>query len=253
MYRFKNSLIALIGLVALMTAATMLMPHVGYGSGGTATTNAPATQTQNVKVVNTSSEPVPIQGNATVSGTVQAAQSGTWNVGINGTPIVGLDAGNNTVKFDAVNNTVKFDAVNNTVKIDPAAPVLVRDVDNPARQPFEGSAFFALPFGQSQVFKPITTVPAGKVLVIEEVSAAARLSANDRLVTFAIYSSGPFHYLLPNDEGTDDSGRHVFTVSQHVRFYFTEGMQVSCFVERTDTATQPGIDLSVFGYFVDKP
>ena len=107
MYKFKNSLIALIGLVSLMTVVTVVMPHTGYGSSEKA---APVPSTQNVKVVNNNSEPVPIQGSATVSGTVQAQQNGTWNVGINGTPVVGLDAGNNTVKFDAVNNAVKLDA-----------------------------------------------------------------------------------------------------------------------------------------------
>src|SRR6476659_4463476 len=98
MSKFKNSLIALAGLTALALITSLLIPLVGLGSnapGG----NAPTSQTQNVNVVNTPS--------------VAAQQSGTWNVGINGTvtvsnfpatsnvaitgtPSVGLDAANNT-------------------------------------------------------------------------------------------------------------------------------------------------------------
>ena len=44
---------------------------------------------RNVRVVNTTAEPIP----------VQAQQSGTWNVGINGTPTVRIDAANNTIKI----------------------------------------------------------------------------------------------------------------------------------------------------------
>jgi hypothetical protein len=60
-----------------------------------------------------------------------------------------------------------------TVINTPAQPVPVRDVDNPARQPFQTStssltnAFNAQGFGLT-----LTTVPAGKRLVIEFVSAA---------------------------------------------------------------------------------
>jgi hypothetical protein len=53
---------------------------------------------RNVRVVNTTAEPIP----------VQAQQSGTWNVGINGTPTVRIDAANNTIKIDPANNTVKI-------------------------------------------------------------------------------------------------------------------------------------------------
>jgi len=166
---------------------------------------------------------------------IGAAASQTQNVNVVNTPTVGLDAGHNTVKIDTSN------------------PVLVRDVDNPARQPFEGTAFLVPPFGQTQTTEHITTVPAGKVLIIEHVSADALLAGNDRLVSLAIYGAGPLHYVVPNDVGTDSLGRHRFSVSQQVRFYFTEGMQVVCFAERADPNSQQGISVSVFGYFVDKP
>src|SRR5439155_26086314 len=138
-------------MVSLMTVVTGVMPHTSYGSSGMAPSTAPTTQTQNVKVVNTSSEPVPVQGTATVNGTVQAAQSGGWNVGINGTPNVNVantaavnaqQSGTWEVGITGTPNinvanmpTVAFDPASNTVKVgnDIANPVLVRDIDNPAR------------------------------------------------------------------------------------------------------------------------
>ena len=133
MNRFRNSIITVIGLVALITVGAITNPRNGYG--------APAAQTQNVNVVNTP--------------TVTAQQGGPWTVGISGTPVVGLDASNNTVRFDAGNNTVKVDS---------AAPVSVRDADNPARQPLAGSCVI----NNNQGFPcTVANVPPGKRLVIE--------------------------------------------------------------------------------------
>jgi hypothetical protein len=55
-------------------------------------------EVRDVRVVNTTAEPLP----------VQAQQSGTWSVGINGVPTVSIDAANNTIKIDPANNTVKI-------------------------------------------------------------------------------------------------------------------------------------------------
>ncbi len=221
MYQFRKSLIGLIGVLTLLAIATIGRPHTGLGASGS-DIRAAAAQTQNVNVVNTPTVQV---GNFPV----------TTNVAVTGTPTVGLDAGNNTVKIDTSN------------------PVLVRDVDNPARQPFEGSTSLVVVFGQTQALGHFITVPAGKVLIVEHVSADALLAGNDRLVSLAIYGNGISHYVVPNDAGMDNIGRHRFSVSQQVRFYFTEGVQVSCFAERADTNSQPGINVSLFGYFVDKP
>lgn len=79
MYRFKKSLVALMGVLTLVVIVTVSMPHIGRGASGA---NAPTTQTQNVNVVNTP--------------TVSAQQNGTWNVGINGTPTVNVASMPNT-------------------------------------------------------------------------------------------------------------------------------------------------------------
>jgi hypothetical protein len=218
-YKFKNSLMALLGVITLIVITTVLMPHIGYGSSGT-TANAPSSQTQNVNVVNTP--------------TVNAQQSGTWNVGINGTP------------------TVRLDAANNTVKIDAATPVSVRDVDNPARQPFADATSVSVEDGQFSGSGTLAPVPSGKILVLEQISVVARLTGQKLLAARIEGPSGLRYYLMPNDQGTDVFGRNVFITSQHVRLYFTAGQQVSCTAERSGTAGPAVADFSVSGYFVDE-
>ena len=204
MYKFKKSLIALIGLLALMTIVTVVMPHTGYGSSGMGS-NAPNAQTQNVNVVNTP--------------TVNAQQSGTWNVSINGTPVVGLDAANNTVKFDAVNNTVK---------IDPAAPVPMRDVDNPARHPFVAACTIANNNGFPCT---LTTVPPAQRLVIEMFQMQATNVAPSLSVV------------------TQNTGMtyQFFEPSQLVRVYADPGTTV------TGAGGPNGTRVVISGYLVDLP
>jgi len=64
-----------------------------------------------VTVDNTPANPVPVTGGVAITNapTVDARQSGTWNVGITGTPTVQLDSTANTVKIDPTANIVKFD------------------------------------------------------------------------------------------------------------------------------------------------
>jgi hypothetical protein len=88
--------------------------------------------------------PLPVQG------TVNAAQSGTWNVGISGTPNVNVANAS-------------------------SSPVLARDVDQPARQPFQIETCFSVgtnPALQCPSSLPSSfQVPPAKELVIEYVSA----------------------------------------------------------------------------------
>ncbi len=247
MYKFKNSLIALIGMVSLMTVVTVVLPHISYGSGGN---SAPTPSTQNVKVVNTPSEPVPIQGTATVSGTVQAAQAGTWNVGITGTPVVGLDAANNTVKFDSVNNTVKIDA---------ATPVLVRDVDNPPRR-YQDFRILDMADGQASNGIFFSPVPNGKRLVIEFISVVGHTQPGQTLQLAEIYvqtfysgNSLPYDVQV-NGRGQDPfSHLDLFAGSKQVRLSADGGTQPQLFAQRSDSTGQARVEMTVSGYLVNEP
>ena len=73
----KSSVVRLAyaALAVTLGSAVLLVPSTGYGQ--------PGPPTVKVTVENT---PLPVQGNIGVSGQIGATQSGTWNVGINGTP-----------------------------------------------------------------------------------------------------------------------------------------------------------------------
>ena len=226
MYRFKQSLMALMGVVTLVVIVTVTMPHIGRGASGSGTTSsAPTSQTQNVNVVNTPS--------------VNAQQSGTWNVGINGTPVVGLDAANNTVKFDAVNNTVKIDTTN---------PLPVRDVDNPARQPVQAAGTAGA--GETNHF---FSVPLGKVLVIEHVSADVRgMEDNALLVLGTNAGSGGVFQDVPLTK--QKFGNEVLLVaSQPIRAYAVPGTSVSFTVNSPLIFGQGDAHVTISGYLVNVP
>jgi len=80
MKRFKKHLILAAVLAGLAIAGTMMNPHP-------ASAGNPVPGSSPVNIVS----PVPLP--TTVSGPVAATQSGTWNVGVNGTPTVNLAAG----------------------------------------------------------------------------------------------------------------------------------------------------------------
>ena len=202
MYKFKKSLIALIGLISLVALATVATPHLGYGSS--AGPAAPS-QTQNVNVVNTP--------------TVNAQQSGSWNV-----------------------------------KIDDTDPLPVRDVDNPVRQPFEASIGVNIPDQNFGAFREVATVPAGTTLVLEHISIESRMQ-NQKLASAFVQSEsqvgfGPEHHLIITDQGMDFLGREVSIVSQDIRLYFRAGAKVIVTVERNSTVGLSGFSVARSGYLV---
>jgi len=168
MYRFKNSLFGLLGVLTLIAIATVALPHIGRGASGGG--SAPASQPQNVNVVNTP--------------TVSAQQSGSWNVGINGTPAVTV------ANFPATTN-VGIDPAANTVRVDTTSPLPVRDVDNPARYPFAASCTINNNGGFPCT---MTMVPPGKRLVIEMFQLTANggelhVTLNATQIKYTFYQS----------------------------------------------------------------
>jgi hypothetical protein len=227
MYEFKRSLIALTGVLILVGIATITRPLTGRGASGTGS-SAPTSQTQNVNVVNTP--------------TVNAQQSGTWNVGITGTPVVGLDGGNNTVKVDTTN------------------PLPVRDVDNPARQPFQEHRTIYIADGTYSNSVDFTMVPANKREVIEFVSVLGLMppgqslrrvgiTVGDNSLTYSIgfEPRGPCPNLIGNGLCS------IFEGSQQVRLYQNAYHTPQFFGIRSDTAGTAQIDVEISGYFVDIP
>src|SRR5215472_1297712 len=114
--------------------------------------------------------PLPVQGSLGVSGTVAATQSGAWNVGITGTPTV------------HVGNAA-------------TSPVLVRDVDNPARKPFAVNTSCVMAAASNNCNAQFS-VPAGSELVIENVSVSAAVKTGERTVAqMQVSTNGAIHHL----------------------------------------------------------
>jgi hypothetical protein len=91
MYKFKNSLIAFGGLSLLIGAIAVATPRPTQGQGGD-----PVGPPKPVEVVNTP--------------TVNAQQSGAWNVALTGTPIVKIDPTANNVTFAPRGTSLVFDS-----------------------------------------------------------------------------------------------------------------------------------------------
>src|SRR6266568_1260283 len=85
-------------------------------------------------------------------------------------------------------NTPNVNVVNTT-----ASPVQVRDVDNPARQPFHAEAVGGFADGASVTGGIlIPTVPAGKRLVIEHVSVFGAMLPGQKMVRAVLHRFSVF-------------------------------------------------------------
>jgi hypothetical protein len=184
----------------------------------------------NVNVVNT---PLPVQGTVNV-GNFPASSTVSGSVSITGTPNV------------KVTNTR-------------SAPVLTRDVDNPALQPFQNSQVISTPaglLGGDGTF----TVPAGKRLVIEFLSFQGSWPAGQattRLFIGVCNSGGgqcQTEFFLPAiSQGPDFGGNSLFAASSPMRLYADPGTDVTVSVRRNATAGTGLAVVAISGYLVDLP
>jgi hypothetical protein len=187
---------------------------------------------ENVTVVNSTAAPVPVvvQGNASIGGTVQSQQAGSWNVGILGTP---------TVKVGSSDTS----------------PLFVRSVDEPGRHPYQsGFKNIAFPAGPSAFDLELSfeqQIPQGATAVIEHVSVAGLLPANESLRGFLVCQANGTseirHALLFEDQkSTDVLGNALRVVSQTIRCYAAHG---GLHVE-LDNAQPESFAIFVSGYLV---
>jgi hypothetical protein len=179
----------------LKKLSQLLLIGLGLGISAVALSTIPSTPASAsggaaVTVINT---PLP------VTGSVSAAQSGTWNVGVTGTPNVNV-ANSPTV---SIGNTPSVNATQTgtwDVGISgntSTNPLFVRDIDNPAKQPFVSSCSisFSTPQGNNCQF---ITVPVGKQLVIEVFAVFIQMQVGDRPVeTVLVGTQNGSRYVLP--------------------------------------------------------
>ena len=137
--------------------------------------------------------------------------------------------------------------------------VTVRDVDNPARVPYQTAMHIQLDHLEFANVAQIV-VPAGKVFVVELVTAVARLPSDQR-VRLTMFVSNGFsivqHFFAPAYVGTDVT-QDILTLSQPVRLYTkTAGQNYAIAVNATRFAGSANqgtgsVSISFSGYLLDE-
>jgi hypothetical protein len=133
-------------------------------------------------------------------------------------------------------------------------PALVQDVDNPARAPFQVQLGNPIAAGANAPNGSFS-VPAGRRLVIEHVSALVVVPAGQRVMYTNIntFSGGGlvFHHLKAQSAGvsTATPGEGYIT-SESLRLYADPGTSVLVAVNRSDSAGTGFMSVSVSGYLV---
>jgi hypothetical protein len=128
---------------------------------------------------------------------------------------------------------------------------LVRDADNPDLAPFRGGANFALTTLNTQQL--LTTVPAGKRLVIDYISYWTFGPNGDELVFAALRAGqfGPLQVLLEINppHASASSGLNIQDGTQAVRAYFEAGEEVWVSASHNTGVTRQ-FEVRVHGHYV---
>ena len=214
---------------------------------------AQASKIASVLVVNTPDQPVPTiaQGTTNIAGNVGISGTADVNATVVGTPTVNLGAGNSV-------------GIGGPVQIGNAAgnPVLIRDVDNGARQPFHVSMTCGVSTGLTGCGNGISPseIPVGKQLVVEYVSARMTLPAGQSIPSAEIStftgSDWVTHYVPAISQGLNHYGEAVFIASEPVRMYAVkDGLNyaVTMLVNRSASVGVGSFIVEVSGYWIDLP
>ena len=137
-----------------------------------------------------------------------------------------------------------------------SSPLPVRDVDN-GRQPFHVTDTILIAIGEDNDSKTVFTVPAGKRLIIETITARAVLEGVDTPniidVLTTVGNKLAFHELLVTKQGQTLTGGSAFVGTHYVRAYADPGTDVVFRFSRSDITKDGAAAVTISGYFVDVP
>jgi hypothetical protein len=173
----------------------------------------------NVKVVNTTSEPVPVTGNVT------ASVSGNVTIG-NTVPVTGAVAVSNSE----------------------SSPLIIRDLDRATLQPFVVTMHFGDSF----------TVPQNKILVLEYVSGFIDTTASAPEPYFFTYPtapdgvSSPGAVFVPASRFSDDPSFRRWIFNSETKAYFKPGQRVYVYTGPSLNG-QFSSSLTIIGHYVNTP
>ena len=189
---------------------------------------------QDMRVINTPAEPVPvaIQGTAAVTGGVQ----------VTNTPTVGLDPSQNGVQ----------------VTNPDTAPIPVRDLGRPSRQPFQARVTAFIYGGESVGYSTPIPVPANERVVIQHVSMPVQSSALGDNPPSAILAgsgseSGTWTLSFTRQDYATSAGAPLYVATHGLLAYFEPGGSILMQLRLRDALNQPptyglGFSATITGY-----
>ncbi len=234
------------------------------GVSGVFAAQPPANQP--VTVTNTLDNAVPVTGSVIIGNTMDSVVPVAGSVDItntldNAVPVTGSVIIGNTM--DSVVPVTGSVTITNSVVPVSGSVMLngtpsVRDADNPAFQPFVAQLDLRVDYPDSGGTEVIATVPEGKRLVIETVSAFSLLPAGQdqwpnlslEVCTLANCIS---HYIPMEIRDRPGGYFEVYTGNQAVRYYADPGSDVSVRLDRGGDSFFGSVHTSLSGYLVDLP
>ncbi len=133
----------------------------------------------------------------------------------------------------------------------PDAPILCRDADSPARQPVEVTRRLTGPASQYDVRDQLYTVPPGKRLVVEYLSATAHEASDANSYNFQVTASRGGRDQYANFNELADTAPYS-AASQPVRLYADAGTSVTVDAY-TSGQNATSLDFTLSGFLVDVP
>ena len=207
-----------------------------------ATTSSQAVPSdKDVRVINTTSEAVP----TSAQGTTQIA----GNVAVSSLPAVQFAGGSSV----SISNTPTVQVGNTS-----ANPVPVVNLGAAAAlQPFQTDTSATQGPGSNVSTITLATVPTGKTLVIEFVTATGQVPPGQHVELMEIISVAPpfggaSHQLLINPQPDAVIGDALFRSSQTVKIYAQGGSTVQSILRRSSSAGNATFGVSISGYLVDE-
>jgi hypothetical protein len=135
-----------------------------------------------------------------------------------------------------------------------SSPVLARDVDNAARQPFQSHIQCSL--DGTNACDGTITAPSGKELVIEFVSidlfADSGVMAYPPRLTVPQGASQEF-YFFPLPQQIDDGSEAVFVGVHQTRLYVAPSGEIQLHCALSQSVSLGACDATISGYLVDVP
>lgn len=139
-------------------------------------------------------------------------------------------------------------------------PALVRDTDNPAQQPFR--ALISISLGNNETFKLANgpTVPAGKRLVVENVSIWIFTGSGSDIATgvwLTVPGANPPTFLLADPTSAErklvSGGSSITAYNRLTRLYYNPGEVIQAQVFFDGVAGSKNANIYLNGYLVDLP